>query len=127
LSTSAPLPHQPRALTDAEKRNVLRQYADQNGTEPADPSSRDDWPDRMPPFLPGALIAAGSGDLWIRTSPVAGRAETAYDIVNRRGALVSRLTLPDVEHVVAVGRSAVYTVRVDDDGIQRLRRHAFPR
>jgi hypothetical protein len=122
-----PLPFTPHAPTDADKRDVLRRLATQSGTEPADPASRDDWPERMPPFLPGALIPAASGDLWIRRTPVAGRAENVFDVVNRRGALTGRLTLPAAERLVAVSRSAAYTMVTDDDGIQRLRRYPVPR
>lgn len=125
---SAPtLPFAPHAPTDADKRDVLRRLAAQSGTEPADPASRDDWPEHMPPFLPGALVPAASGDLWIRRTPVAGRGENVFDVVNRRGALSGRLTLPEAERIVAISRSAAYTVLTDDDGIQRLRRYAIPR
>jgi hypothetical protein len=121
------LPAPTHAPSDADKRDVLRRLASQSGTEPADPASRDDWPERMPPFLPGALIPAASGDLWIRRTPVAGRAENVFDVVNRRGALTARLTLPESERVVGVSRSAVYVVLTDADGIQLLRRYYLSR
>jgi hypothetical protein len=47
--------------------------------------------------------------------------------VNRRGALAARLTLGAREHVAGFGRGAVYLIDTDQDGIQRLSRHAMPR
>jgi hypothetical protein len=81
----------------------------------------------MSPFLPGALQASAAGDLWIRRTPTAGRPETVYDVITRRGVTSGRLTLRENAQVAAIGRDAIYVIVTDDDGIQRLRRHPLPR
>ena len=52
--------------------------------------------------------------------------ETRYDIVNRRGVLDGQLTMPSNERIVSIGATSVYVAVIDDDGIQRLRRHPWP-
>jgi hypothetical protein len=123
----APLPFDRIEVNDAEKRAVLQRQADQQGREPRDPATVSDWPEVLPPFLANALVPARDGRLWIRRAPSMSHPETRYDVVDRRGALVGRVTLPATAKIVGLGNRTVYTSLTDDDGIQRLRRHAMPR
>lgn len=122
----APLPFDRHPVTDREKRAILQRQATERGDEPRDPDSVLDWPATLPPFLTGAVLPASDGRIWIRRTSRAGDRQVLYDVVGRSGALSARLSLPDGQHVVGIGRAAVYTAETDADGIQRLRRHALP-
>ncbi len=122
-----PLPDERRPLDDDEKRFVLERLAERNGTPVRSPDDLPDWPAIVPPFQAGALLAAPDGSVWIHRTATTDHPETRYDVIDRRGALVRRVTMSDREQVVGLGRRSVYTVVVDDDGIEHLNRHPLPR
>lgn len=122
-----PIPFERRQLTEADKRGAMHRMAAARGREPADPASRDDWTEFLPPFLPGSVVAAADGRAWIRRSPEPGSREGVYDIVDREGRRVSRVTVDAMARVVAVAGRAAYVVVTDDDGLQFLQRHPLPR
>ena len=119
----SPLPFIRISVNDREKNAVMIRQAARSGRAPAAPGSIDDWPDVIPPFLTGALLAAPDGRLWIRRTPAAQAPETVYDVVDRNGKLAARLTLSPNENIAGIGRSMLYSLLTDDDGVQRLRRH----
>jgi hypothetical protein len=123
----APLPFEKVPVTEREKRAVMARLAADRGTPLRDPAGVVDWPEVLPPFLQFALVAAENGRIWILRVRSADHPETVYDVVDRRGALVTRYTMSGAERVVGVGRHAVYIAFTDDDGIQHLRRHPLPR
>lgn len=117
------LPDERRPVDEAEKRFLVQRAADRTGTPARSPEEFPDWPARVPPFTVGALLAAADGSLWIRRPPSPVHPETAYDVIDRRGALARRIVMSDREEVVGVGRRGIYTVSTDDDGVEHLRRH----
>jgi hypothetical protein len=120
-----PIENGRRRLTTADKAAAMSRLAATSGREPDDPDSRDDWPEFLPTFLPGALIAAADGAAWIaRTPQPEGR--LVLDVVDRSGRRVARVSVGGNERIVAVSSIAVYVVQTDDDGIQWLRRHPLP-
>jgi hypothetical protein len=123
------LPHARVHVDDSVKRWVLEERARQTGQPAARPEGvpDDDWPATIPPFLNNAILPAPDGALWILRAATKPNAATIYDVADRRGRVVHRVTLAPNERVVGFGQGAVYSVVVDDDGIQRLRRHALPR
>jgi hypothetical protein len=127
LTRGRPLPFTRVAVSTREKEAVMKREAERAGREPQPPEIYLDWPEALPPFLPGALLPAPDGRLWIRRTPSRDAPETRYDVVDRTASLAARLILPPNEHLVGFGRNAVYTALVDDDGIQHLRRHPAPR
>lgn len=127
LTRGGPLPFTRVAVSAREKEAVMKLQAEAAGREPQPPETYPDWPEVLPPFLAGALLRAPDGRLWIRRTQSADTRDTRYDVVNRTGALALRVSLPSSDQVVGFGRNAVYTVQVDDDGIQHLRRHPLPR
>lgn len=85
------------------------------------------WPEFMPPFDDAAQVfPAPEGLLVVRRAATADRPETRYDVVDRTGALRGELVLPRNQHILGFGARSVYVVDVDDDGIQRVNRHAWP-
>jgi hypothetical protein len=121
------IPFERRRLAEADKRGAMQRMAAARGREPADPASRDDWPEFLPPFLPGAVVAAADGRAWIRRAPEPGVGAGTYDIVDRTGLRVSRVTVDAATQVIAVAGLAAYVVVTDDDGLQFLQRHPLPR
>jgi hypothetical protein len=122
-----PVPYTAVPVTDREKRAVLSRQAALSGRAAVAPESVPDWPEVIPPFVTGAVLAAPDGRLWIRRTPTAAAPETVYDVIDRNGTLVTRVRLSPNEHIAGIGRRGVYSVYTDDDGVQRLRRHAAVR
>lgn len=127
LQQGAPLPFQRQGVDEREKRSVLQREADQRGGPPRDPEAVADWPAILPPFVAGALTPAPDGRLWIKRLLRAGNERTTYEVVDRRGVLVARLTMRADEHLEGFGLNSLYTVLTDADGLQWLRRHPLPR
>jgi hypothetical protein len=84
------------------------------------------FPAVLPPFEPGALAIAPSGDAIIRLSVPPGVASVPHLVVDRRGRAVACWALPASERIVGRGRSAVYVVTTDADGLQSLFRRPWP-
>lgn len=82
------------------------------------------WPEFLPPFL-GSSIFGPDGLLWIPRAVAAGK-PPLYDIVDGNGRLVERVQLPQRTKLVGFGVRTVFVVRIDDDGLQYLQRHALP-
>lgn len=127
LTTGPRLPFDRRSPSLAEKRAAMERLAATRGTAAADPSTRDDWPEVTPPFLPGALLAGPNGTVWVRRVPDAAARTVSYDVIDRSGTRVASVVVPESDHVAGVGREWVYVIHTNDDGIQQLRRHPVPR
>jgi hypothetical protein len=83
------------------------------------------WPKLLPPFLPDAVWFASDGRLWVRRTTAAG-APPSFDLIDRAGAVVTRLQLPPRTRVVGFGRNTVYLARIDDDDLEYLERYRLP-
>ena len=81
----------------------------------------------IPAFPPNALLAAPDGRVWVQRTQTASQPETHYDVVDRRGGLVARVTMSATERVVGFATGFVFSVVTDDDGVQHLRRYLFPK
>lgn len=84
-----------------------------------------EWPDLLPPFLPGAAVFAPDGTLWIRRTGAAD-APPFYDLIDGRGQVVRRVNLPKRSRLLGFGRGTLYLVRVDDDDLQYVQRYRLP-
>ena len=119
----APLRFDVIPVDDREKLALLARESRQTGRPVRNAAELGDWPATMPPFLSNAMLPAPDGTVWVLRTPTRANPETRYDVVDRRGALVRQVVLREAERVVGFGRSSLYTVAADDDGIERLRRH----
>ncbi len=79
-----------------------------------------EWPDYMPPFEPGAVRLAPDGTAWITRTPAATDPSTIIDLVDVRGMRVGRVSLRPDLRLVGLGRTTIYLVREDEDGLQSL-------
>lgn len=120
------LPFERIPLDDAEQRAYVERVAARSGGPVPEPSRYGKWPEIMPPFRTGALLAAPDGRLWIQRVATAAASYPPYDVVDRRGALVARVIVDGDVKVVGFGRGVVYTVATDEDGIQRLQKRPMP-
>ena len=72
-------------------------------------------PDYRPAFGTGATRADLDGNLWIRTSKVVNGGPV-YDVVNRQGALIDRVSFPFGRVIAGFGPGVVYLGLRDDKG-----------
>jgi hypothetical protein len=75
----------------------------------------EELPDYRPAFGTAATRADADGNLWIRTSKVAGGGPV-YDVVNRQGVLIDRVSLPFGRVIAGFGPGVVYMGVRDDKG-----------
>jgi hypothetical protein len=87
----------------------------------------DEWPDFIPPFLASArFFTTPNQRVLILRTATADNPGNLYDIVDRKGELKGRLSLPVNESVLGFGVRSVYILEIDDDGVQWIRRHRWP-
>jgi hypothetical protein len=122
-------------FTDDDKRVFMDRVARETGKPAAPIDARSDWPDvvtaftSLSPILEDpspALFAAPGGKLLVRRQLTALAPRQQYDVIDRSGTLFARIELGDNEAVVGTGKSHVYTAVTDGDGIQKVRRYAWP-
>jgi hypothetical protein len=89
------------------------------------PSPPAEWPEVLPPFLPGAASFAPDGMLWVRRTVPAGEPAT-FDLIDPAGRVVHRVRLQPRSRLLGFGRASVYVARVDDDDLQYVQRHPLP-
>jgi hypothetical protein len=132
--TVGPVIEQRRAYTDAEKRAFLEMYASKGQVPTTDLSRITGWPPTVPPFVQRntkgnpmrPLRAMPDGRLLIERLETLRTPGNSYDIVDRRGVVVGRMTLPINQRVVGFGAGSIYTAVMDADEVERLRRHPWP-
>ena len=99
-----------------------------SGSRPAfQPFTDDDFPAVKPPvveeFVGRAAIAGMNGELWInRVTPQGVKAPVA-DVFDAKGNRVRTVALPPHTRVAAAGKTSIYLVRTDDDGLQWVERY----
>lgn len=91
-------------------------------------SSAPVWPREVPPYdESGALQVTPDGMLAINRLPTANARNGRVDIVDRTGTLRAVIMLGERERILGFGAASVYVVRTDDDDLEYLRRHPWPR
>jgi hypothetical protein len=83
------------------------------------------WPEFLPPFPTRAAIFAPNGDLWVRRNGPA-QSLPLYDVFDQFARRILRVQLDAPGDVVGFGQAHVLIARVDEDGLQFLRRAALP-
>jgi len=88
-----------------------------------------EFADTKPPF-DGAggnsVLATPEGEVWVLRTRPAGDKTPTYDVFDRGGALVKKVSLNPSSRVVGFGKGTVYVVRTDEDDLQYLQRYARP-
>ena len=116
-----------------DRREKCFHWARWLGTRPCDPSAFPDWPKVLPPFLPGgypewtaAVFATADGSVAIRRSPSSESRYTRYDVVDRRGDLVTTVMLDTNQSIIGFGDASVYVTTRDEYDLLTLTRHPWP-
>lgn len=123
------IPYQRVRVDRREREAAMRFAAEQSGSKPYDPDTFDRWPEELPPFSEFRtypVVPTPEGHIAIRRTRSARAPEPRYDVVDRRGRVVTRLVLDRGEAIVGFGVGAVYVVRTDEDGLNFLARHPWP-
>ena len=87
------------------------------------------WPAVLPAFIVGgkfddtAVLPEPRGNLVVERIPTASPVVSPYDLLDRSGRRIAVLRLEMQQRVVGFGKSSVYTVDIDKDGLQSLQRH----
>ncbi|MEO5799574.1 MAG: hypothetical protein ABIZ70_11570 [Gemmatimonadales bacterium] len=72
------------------------------------------------------IISSPDGLLWVSLSGPTGSRVQRFDVLNGTGALLAHVQLASGESIVGWGHGTIYTIRMDDDDLQYLRRHTLP-
>lgn len=137
------IPVTTRAVTAADKRRFVREFAaasptsgrGPNGGMGQEPMPSDaeisrlmettEWAESHPAFDAAGVFAAPQDHVWVlretdRTRPA------RYDVFDAAGRRVREVTLPPGRRIMLVTARGVYAVRENDDGEQFVERFAVP-
>lgn len=82
-----------------------------------------DWPDQMPAFTSGGAVVSPDQRIWVRRNTKVGD-PTLYDVFSMEGDKIGEATLSGEARIVGFGAGgAVYTVTIDDFGLQWVSRY----
>lgn len=134
-ATGPEVPWRPVPVTDAEK-NAWADRLTQRGMmvevengrrstrrPPRPDINQMEWPETMPPFPAGGVLATADGQLWVERSRPARAAERTYDVFDAQGRHVRQVVVTGGGEVRWVDASGVYVIREDDDGLQWIERY----
>jgi len=90
-----------------------------------------EFADTKPPFVAGpngggAVVVTPEGEVWVLRTRPAGDKIPTYDVFDRTGTLVKKVSLNPSSRVVGFGKGSVYVVRTDEDDLQYLQKYARP-
>jgi hypothetical protein len=86
-----------------------------------------EFADTKPPYDgQGAVQVAPEGEVWILRTRPAGDKVPSYDVFDKSGKLIKKVSLNPNSRVVGFGRGVVYVARTDEDDLQYLQRFAMP-
>jgi hypothetical protein len=128
---------QPIAMDDRERKAYLERRAAaastvtrggnrRPGTQMR-PAPITDWPAMIPPVTAGwPPMTTEDGLVVIRRTATSRQVGPLYDVVDRTGTRKRQISMPEGARILGFGRSSVYVVTADSDGIQRVSRHSWP-
>lgn len=131
------VPHRPVPITDAEKIRWADNMAQRGIAVSVDNGRRStrrvprpditsiEWPQTMPPFPSGGVLATAGGELWVDRSRPARATERTYDVFDAQGRRVRLVIVANGGTVRWVQGSDVYVVREDEDGLQWIERYGL--
>ena len=86
-----------------------------------------DFPDVKPPFVEDyvgrSMLVSYDGQVWVMRTSAFHAKTREVDVFDGAGKLVRRLSIPATNRVAGVGKSSIYVIRTDDDGLQWLERY----
>lgn len=140
-STAGPvLPYVPIKVGEAEKEQVREARrknrpmtitmgpggAASSAPPPSVQIPEPEFEETMPPFGNAGVLATPEGEVWVlRNRPASDKVPT-YDVFDKAGALVKKISLAQNSRVVGFGKGTVYVARSDEDDLQYLQRFKRP-
>lgn len=138
------VPYTPMKVTEADKKEVMDAQrrapptmivmggpaggarpggAAPGGFQPPPP----EFAETKPPYDgQGAVLVAPDGEVWVLRTRPAGDKIPTYDVFDRTGALVKKVSLNPSSRVVGFGKDVVYVARSDEDDLVYLQRFTRP-
>jgi hypothetical protein len=137
------VPYTPMKVTEADKKEVIDNLRRSPGTTimlggpggsartsnaaPNFQAPPPEFADTKPPYDgQGAVQVAPEGEVWILRTRPAGDKVPSYDVFDKSGKLIKKVSLNPNSRVVGFGRGVVYVARTDEDDLQYLQRFAMP-
>jgi len=136
------VPYTPMKVTEADKKEFMDNLRRSPGTTImlGGPGGSARTSNAPPPNMPppefaetkppydgqGAVQVAPEGAVWILRTRPAGDKIPTYDVFDRSGTLVKKVSLNPNSRVVGFGKGVVYVARTDEDDLQYLQRFAMP-
>lgn len=147
--TAGPVvPYTPLKVTEADKKEVIEAQRRNpgvtmvvggpgGGARPGAPppnvqAPEPEFAETKPPYDAGlgfagaALLVAPEGEAWVLRTRPAGDKIPTYDVFDRTGTLVKKVSLNPSSRVVGFGKGVVYVARSDEDDLVYLQRFARP-
>jgi hypothetical protein len=78
-----------------------------------------------PPFTDALPRTGPDGTVWLERSGPLG-APPAWDVFDGQGRLVRKVSFPAGRRLLGVGRSSLYLVATDEDGVERVEQYTRP-
>jgi len=141
----ATVPYTPIKVTEADKQAIIEQQKKNpgmtvrfgggggggGGPAPQVQAPTPEFAETKPAYFapPGqgpVVLASLDGEAWVLRSRVAGDKVPTYDVFDKSGKLVRKVSLSPNSRVVGFGKGTVYVVRTDDDDLQYLQRFVKP-
>lgn len=126
-----PIPYAKRPVTDAERCFAFRLAT--AASRPCDVGEVESWPSVLPAFVTGRtvqstrpLLRDARGISYLARTPTVATPGRRWDLIDRKGAYVGSLSLPDGQSLVGFGAISAFVLVTDDDGLQTIRRHDLP-
>ena len=127
--TGRPIGFTPVRVTDLDKKARETGAAAVRGVPPGgtmpNKTPELDWPELKPPFPSSGVLAGSDGRVWVQRHAVASDTRAHYDVIDRRGAVVMKVDVPNDGRIVGFGARSIYVVRKDADDLQYLQRFAL--
>lgn len=123
--SGAPLPWPDPPVNSAEIEIYRKSLEFDLGRPVPGPITGLPFVDVVSPFPRSALHPLPNGQLLVARSKWSGSRGTEYDVIDRRGQLTGQARLPANVRIVGVSAAHVFTVSIDEDGIETLRRHRW--
>ena len=70
------------------------------------------------------MLVSSDGLVWVMRSSAFDATTCEVDVFDGTGTRVRRLSMPVTNRVAGVGKSSIYVIRTDDEGLQWLERYA---
>ncbi|HYV98365.1 MAG TPA: hypothetical protein VE967_12970 [Gemmatimonadaceae bacterium] len=119
---------EPERVTSAEKDAFMARQARFSSNKAQRADIYPEWPSHIPAVEERnrfTAMCSADGKAVVHRARSIAHPEARYDIFDRRGSRVRQVSLAENEFIIGFGSRTVYSVLVDDDGAEHIRRYAW--